>query len=422
MAQVSLGTPTYIREPKTKKEPIVLPPITAVKKSSSKKSSSKKSSSSLIPGVGIPSLGAASLIPAKPEKISLLNPEVLTSPITTIGLAVGLGGVAVGGLVGVAALTKIGLGIGFSIASGSGIMTWLASDNILSSMSIFTRDLREAVTYGSISQTEAQLELDKAQGFVNEAKKFVETNTLLNPLLWPFRGIVLTNVDAAQNSIDFNKKIIATITPIEPAKNSSQEETDWEEIQRKNRERELAEREEDEKYFQRIKEEALEDKAAQRAEEEAYWARINAENAARKASEKAAEEAYWAKIREDNAAREEAKRAADEAYWAKIKGDTVTTPEGTTTTQTIEAGETTETTPTEGTPEAPAQGQQTPTQETTTPTAPEPETVEYTSEGYTAEFNKLDQLYKTTGNNAEAKAQYEKVKTYGQELNKTRNK
>ncbi len=233
-------------------------------------------------------------------------------------------------LVGTGALVKAG-GLVFAglaaISTTSGIMTWLASDNILQAMNIFTRDLREAVTWGHISVAEAEMELDKAQVFIDEAKLFIDINTIANPGLWLFRDIILTNVKAAQNSVDYNKKIISTISPVVQS-----EDEDWNAIQDANRQRELTERTEDENYFQRIREQNLEDDREQRLEEESYWARIAMENAARKMAERAADEAYWANIRQENADRDAAIRAADEAYWAGIRGEDITPTEETPTT------------------------------------------------------------------------------------------
>lgn len=107
------------------------------------------------------------------------------------------------------AVSKRGLKVAGGIAGGSGIMTWLASDNILSSMNIFTRDLREDVKWGNITPEDAEAKLEEAQEFTEKARRFININTMLNPLLWPFRGIVMANADAADLAIENNRETIA---------------------------------------------------------------------------------------------------------------------------------------------------------------------------------------------------------------------
>jgi len=198
-------------------------------------------------------------------------------------------------LVGAGALVKAGgfVFAGLAAISGtSGIMTWLASDNIAQAMAIFTRDLREAVTWGHITAADAQEEMNKAQGWIDEAESFIEINTLLNPALWPLREIIKTNIKGVQNAVDFNRKIISSISPV-----IKTEDEDWNKIQETNRERELSEQAEDEAYFDRIREEAVEDKAEQRLIEEAYWAKVSADNILRKTGDKLGEGVYWDSIR-----------------------------------------------------------------------------------------------------------------------------
>jgi len=91
------------------------------------------------------------------------------------------------------------------VTTFSGIMTWLASDNIIGTMSIYTRDLAEDVTFGKISKEEALEKIDEGDNFVEQGRAFIRTATMINPLLWPFRKIILANADAAQLAIEENK-------------------------------------------------------------------------------------------------------------------------------------------------------------------------------------------------------------------------
>jgi len=90
----------------------------------------------------------------------------------------------------------------------SGIITWLASDNIIGSMSIYGRDLAEDVQWGRLSKEEGIKKFDEGMEFVEQGRSFIRTATILNPLLWPFRKIILINADAAELSLEENRNRI----------------------------------------------------------------------------------------------------------------------------------------------------------------------------------------------------------------------
>jgi len=91
---------------------------------------------------------------------------------------------------------------------GSGIITWLASDNIIGTMGIYTRDLADDVTFGTLSKQAALDKIDEGDAFVEKARNFIRTATMINPTLWPFRSIILANADAAELAIQENKNRI----------------------------------------------------------------------------------------------------------------------------------------------------------------------------------------------------------------------
>ena len=88
------------------------------------------------------------------------------------------------------------------------IITWLASDNIISSMSIYTRDLVDDVTFGHLSAEAAIEKIKPAEEFIELARNFIRGATIISPFLWPFRNIILTHADAAQLGVDENKNRI----------------------------------------------------------------------------------------------------------------------------------------------------------------------------------------------------------------------
>ena len=103
--------------------------------------------------------------------------------------------------------TTVGKYVG-GVVTFSGIMTWLASDNIIGTMSIYGRDLAEDVTFGKLSADEALTKFDEGAAFVEQGRNFIRTATILNPLLWPFRKIILANADAAELALEENRNRI----------------------------------------------------------------------------------------------------------------------------------------------------------------------------------------------------------------------
>ncbi|MCK5614906.1 hypothetical protein KAR91_74275, partial [Candidatus Pacearchaeota archaeon] len=112
--------------------------------------------------------GPTGLISEKPlteEEAALREPSITDQPKpvqtlqqTLLGLSVaGVSPKAIKGLGGVLqtpaklAVSSTGKTALAGLVGLSGITTWLANDNIISGMTIFTRDLREAVTFGQMS-------------------------------------------------------------------------------------------------------------------------------------------------------------------------------------------------------------------------------------------------------------------------------
>lgn len=140
------------------------------------------------------------------------NPAAIVPALGGSGISLG-GAIGDGILSGIGKASQLALSApGKAVLSGtagtSGIMTWLANDNIISGMNIFARDLASSVKFNGLDPQVALGQMEEAQGTVDGARNFINSQTTLNPLLWPFRGIIMTNVDAAQNTLDFHKKSI----------------------------------------------------------------------------------------------------------------------------------------------------------------------------------------------------------------------
>jgi len=95
------------------------------------------------------------------------------------------------------------------LVATSGIMTWLASDNIIQGMTMYTNKISDNVKFGNISPEEGMAKLDEAQIYVDKARSFININTILNPLLWAARGMAMANADAAQMVLDNNRETIS---------------------------------------------------------------------------------------------------------------------------------------------------------------------------------------------------------------------
>ena len=75
-------------------------------------------------------------------------------------------------------------------------------------MSIYGRDLAEDVQWGRLDPATAELKFDEGYKFVERGRTFIRTATILNPILWPFRGIIMTNCDAAELAMNENRERI----------------------------------------------------------------------------------------------------------------------------------------------------------------------------------------------------------------------
>lgn len=105
-------------------------------------------------------------------------------------------------------------GLGWYVTGSMGIgtiMTWLASDNIITGTSFLISTLKENVEKGVITQEEALLAMDRVQGFKDKATKVVELSSSLNPLLWIWKPILLINAEQAQLKIDEERKAIEAL-------------------------------------------------------------------------------------------------------------------------------------------------------------------------------------------------------------------
>jgi len=95
------------------------------------------------------------------------------------------------------------------VLTGSGIVAWLASDNVLTGTTFTMRKLRDSVV-DETTREEALEETEEVQSWIDTATTFVNVATRINPLLWPFRHIFMVNARKAQVDFDLEVMLIET--------------------------------------------------------------------------------------------------------------------------------------------------------------------------------------------------------------------
>lgn len=85
------------------------------------------------------------------------------------------------------------------------LSVWAAIDNIAGQAAFLTRDLSTDVRFGNIPPEEASDLLNTARKSIESSKKFVETSTMLNPLLWANSKILNTAILAAEERISLSE-------------------------------------------------------------------------------------------------------------------------------------------------------------------------------------------------------------------------
>lgn len=84
------------------------------------------------------------------------------------------------------------------LAAADGLMAWMASDNIMSGASIFSRDLAESVRFGSVDSEYALELLDESDEIIGASKSFLQISTMVNPALWLFGKQIMANVEGVE--------------------------------------------------------------------------------------------------------------------------------------------------------------------------------------------------------------------------------
>lgn len=85
---------------------------------------------------------------------------------------------------------------------------WMASDNVMQGSAMYVKDLPWAVRNKAISKEQALAQLEEVQEYKDIATGFVKVSSVVNPLLWPFGKILMTNSKVTQAQIDLARQNI----------------------------------------------------------------------------------------------------------------------------------------------------------------------------------------------------------------------
>jgi len=140
---------------------------------------------------------------AAAEAISTTGEEAFgeIKGIAQEGLAAFVGARVIG-----AANAKVIRGVstaGITAVVGADVLTdWYAADNIIGGQKFHLKEIQKDFNSGLLSGEEAIALADEAQAAVDLAKQKLTISTQVNPIMWPFRNIILTGADADQAAID----------------------------------------------------------------------------------------------------------------------------------------------------------------------------------------------------------------------------
>jgi hypothetical protein len=105
-------------------------------------------------------------------------------------------------------LLKRGVQIGAAVVSADILMSWLASDNIISGSAIYARDVGNLVEEGAMTAEEGLTYLDEIEGLQNLARGKVQVSGKYNPLMRPYAKQLMANAELGNKAIELQKNKI----------------------------------------------------------------------------------------------------------------------------------------------------------------------------------------------------------------------
>jgi len=149
-----------------------------------------------------------------------------------------------------------------ALVAGADVLTdWYALDNVMSGQRFYLKDIRDGVADGTINNEQAMEIIEQSKQMRDMARKKVNISTRLNPILWPFRKLMIsggTADEAASSLIEQEIRDLASGEIENP------------------RDQELREREEDSQYYEEQATAKRDTELAQREEDSQYYAEQDA--------------------------------------------------------------------------------------------------------------------------------------------------
>lgn len=136
---------------------------------------------------------------------------ILAAPVVIAAMARAFPGMAAGATkfaVDKQFAARLGVGAVSGLAGTDTLAVWLASDNIMSTSAFHIKTLKESVKAGNLTNSEAMAEFEKVQGWANVAEELIRKSVTFNPLLIPFKGVFIANVEMVQSKLNLEKEIL----------------------------------------------------------------------------------------------------------------------------------------------------------------------------------------------------------------------
>lgn len=147
---------------------------------------------------------------------------------------------------------------GLIVGGTAGMISWYAMDNIITGQKFYLKDILEGVESGAINPVDARNAAFQNKKTMDTAIDFLDKATIINPLLWPFRNLIMTGVEADEEANDLRLDAINVAAGEAESKGVVAEEPSFYELAdehaKAKREQELSWREEDKAYYDAINE------------------------------------------------------------------------------------------------------------------------------------------------------------------------
>lgn len=121
---------------------------------------------------------------------------------TAVREIAGLGGSGIVKSLTGSKLAKMGWSTVKGIASADILVSWYALDNVINGQVFYLKQLLSSVQSGTINPSEALELADEARSVRDIAKGVVNFSTMLNPVLWPFRNLMMRGVEGHEEAIE----------------------------------------------------------------------------------------------------------------------------------------------------------------------------------------------------------------------------